>query len=249
MDVYDNPQYYDLAFSFRDIPAEVDFLEKVIARYSQVPVKTFLEVASGNSPHLKELCKRGYHYIGLEMNPAMVKYVREQIRRDSLNAKIIKGDMIRFSLPKPADCAAIFLGSLYVKSDEELHNHLASVAHSLKKGGLYILDGVVSYYPHDVHSQSWEMERGMVKMKVSYKASWVNKKEGLMKGDIILDIKEDNTLRRIQHSEIRKIYTKDRFVSLAERIGFWKEVGSFSDFNIHRTPKQGARNILVLRRR
>ena len=53
MEVYDNPKYYEIAFSFRDIPSEADFLDKVIARYSKIPVNTFLELASGNSPHLQ----------------------------------------------------------------------------------------------------------------------------------------------------------------------------------------------------
>ena len=55
MIVYDNPHYYEIAFAFRDISAEVDFLEQVIRQYSRVEVGTFLELASGNSPHMREL--------------------------------------------------------------------------------------------------------------------------------------------------------------------------------------------------
>jgi len=28
MPLYNNPKYYELAFAFRDIPAEVDFIER-----------------------------------------------------------------------------------------------------------------------------------------------------------------------------------------------------------------------------
>jgi len=33
-DLYDNPKYYEIAFSFRDIKAEVDVFEKCFKRFS-----------------------------------------------------------------------------------------------------------------------------------------------------------------------------------------------------------------------
>ncbi len=136
MQVYDNPKYYEIAFSFRDIPKEVDFIEQLIAKESKIPVKTFLEMAAGNSPHMPELCRRGYSYIGLELGKQMIKYARNKIKALSLNAEIIEGDMIRFSLSQPVDCTLLFLGSLYVKNDKELISHLNSVATATQNGGL-----------------------------------------------------------------------------------------------------------------
>ncbi|MCK4526646.1 class I SAM-dependent methyltransferase, partial [candidate division WOR-3 bacterium] len=66
--LYDNPKYYEIAFSFRDIPAEVDVFEKSFKRFSEIPVKSVLELACGNSPHMKELVKRGYQYNGLDLS-------------------------------------------------------------------------------------------------------------------------------------------------------------------------------------
>jgi hypothetical protein len=61
-EVYDNPKYYEIAFSFRDIPAEVDVLEECFKWFSKIPVKSVLELGCGNSPHMEELVKRGYQY-------------------------------------------------------------------------------------------------------------------------------------------------------------------------------------------
>ena len=58
-DVYNNPKYYEIAFSYRDIPAEVDVLEQVIEQYSHIPVSTVLELGCGPAPHLAELARRG----------------------------------------------------------------------------------------------------------------------------------------------------------------------------------------------
>ena len=42
--VYSNPKYYEIAFSFRNIPKEVDVFEKSIALYSRIPVKEIFEI-------------------------------------------------------------------------------------------------------------------------------------------------------------------------------------------------------------
>ena len=249
MDVYNSPKYYEIAFSFRDIAAEVDFLEKLIAKYSKIPVKTFFELASGNGPHLEELCRRGYRYVGLELNPGMVDYTRRKIKENNLAGEVIQGDMVEFSIKEPADCALVFLGSLYVKNDEELKRHLNSVAKSLKSGGLYILDGVVSFYPKDIHTQSWEVNRDDIEIAATYKATWIDEKEKIINGTITLNVKDGGATKQIEHSEVRKVYSASEFIARAEQTGFWKSVGFFRNFDINSPPKEGARNILVLERK
>lgn len=59
-EVYDYPEYYEIAFSWRDIPTEVDLFEECIRRFSKIQVKSVLEIGCGNSPHMEELIKRGY---------------------------------------------------------------------------------------------------------------------------------------------------------------------------------------------
>jgi len=76
MKVYDYPRYYEIAFSFRKIPDELDFFEYLISKYARVTVKDVLELASGTSPHLEEWSKRGYRYTGLDLNPAMINNVK-----------------------------------------------------------------------------------------------------------------------------------------------------------------------------
>src|ERR1039458_7916024 len=97
MELYDRPDYYDLAFSFRDTKREVDFLEKAIKKFSGIPVKTILELAAGNSPYMEEVADRGYHYIGLELNKKMIAFSKEKAARRSIRARFIHGDMKNFS--------------------------------------------------------------------------------------------------------------------------------------------------------
>ena len=79
-DVYNHPRYYEIAFNFRDIPAEVSLFEECIKRYSDIPVKSVLEMGCGNCPHLVEMVSRGYKYTGLDLNDKMLDYSRSLIR-------------------------------------------------------------------------------------------------------------------------------------------------------------------------
>lgn len=249
MNVYDDPKYYDIAFSFRNILEEANFIEECIAKYSRTPVKTFLELASGNSPHIEELSSRGYGYVGLELNSEMIRYAQQKIESLGCPAEIVRADMRQFSLPASVDCALVFLGSLYVANDEELGEHLISVARALRSGGLYILESVVEFYPEDVHTQTWNMERGTTKVSTTYEVTWLNREEKILSGKIILDIDDAGTQKRIEHSEIRKIYSVKTFIERAEQTHQWEYVAACSDFDLDQPPREGARNILVLRRR
>ena len=75
--VYDHPEYYDIAFDFRDIPAEVDISEACFERFARTKVKSVLELGSGNCPHMAEFIKRGYRYFGLDNNEAMIPHHRQ----------------------------------------------------------------------------------------------------------------------------------------------------------------------------
>jgi len=248
MQVYDNPKYYEIAFSFRDISKEVDFIENLIAKESKIPVKTFLEIASGNSPHMKELCRRGYRYVGLELSKPMVNYSRKIISQCTLPAEIIEGDMNNFSLTQPVDCALLFLGSFYVKSDQELLSHLHSVGATLRKGGLYILDGAVSFFPDDIRKQSWEMIEDKIKITTTYDPVWTDKNSGMSQAKITLNIEDEGIEKRIEQLEIRKIYSIDDFVKKIDETGKWKYVGSWSNFDLSKKPENNGRNIVALRR-
>ena len=202
MDVYKHPKYYDIAFSYRDIPEEVDFIEDVVRRYSKVPVRRVLELASGNSPHMAQLCRRGYEYVGLEISPEMIAYSRERIRDERLRAQILSGDMRDFVLEQPVDCVLVFVGSLFVQDDDELESHLHSVARALSPGGLYMLDGVVRAAPGASEKQQWTQSSGGVTVDVTW--------EPLADRELLtLEVDDNGKRERIHHTEFNKRYGLD----------------------------------------
>jgi len=145
-DFYSHPKYYDIAFNFRgDCASEADFFEECMRRYSKIAVNRVLELASGTSPHLAELARRGYEYVGVDLNPAMLAYAADKAKRVGASATFLEADICRFHLDPQADFAYITLGSLYVESTEALLSHFQSVAASLRPGGLYVLHWCVEF--------------------------------------------------------------------------------------------------------
>ena len=145
-DFYSYPKYYEIAFSFRgDCEAETDFFEECMRRYSKIPVRRVLEIASGPSPHLKALNRRGYEYVGVDLSQPMLAYAREKAEFVGARAQFVKADIKDFRLETPADFAFIALGSLYVDSTEALLSHFRSVAASLRPGGLYVLHWCINF--------------------------------------------------------------------------------------------------------
>ena len=82
VNLYQHPKYYEVAFSFRNIPQEVDFFESAIEKFSRIKVKSFFELASGTSPYLEEWHKRGYRYIGLDKSSEMLAFFPEVSPRE-----------------------------------------------------------------------------------------------------------------------------------------------------------------------
>ncbi|SRR6266568_1528990 len=143
--LYDYPVYYETAFSFRDIPQEVEFFDECIRQYSRIPVRKVLELGAGTAPHVEEWARRKIEYVGIDMNENMLDYSRRKAEKLSISATLLRADMRSFSLDGPVDFAYIMLGSLYAKTTENINSHLNSVADALNPGGLYLLDWCINF--------------------------------------------------------------------------------------------------------
>ncbi len=145
MTIYDYPEYYEAAFSFRDIQAEAMFIDQCIKKYSDIPVKSVFEVACGSAPHAKELVSKGYEYVGLDINRNMLDHAMYQNKNLNPAPKLIEADMSNFRLEQKIDFAYVMLGSLYLDSQKGMSAHFDSLSRSLKTGGLYFLDWCIQF--------------------------------------------------------------------------------------------------------
>nr|WP_294847094.1 class I SAM-dependent methyltransferase [uncultured Sphingomonas sp.] len=161
-DCYDHPHYYELAFDFRDLPAEARVIRALQGEYSPDGGRDLLHLACGPAQHLRALHDAGYRYAGLDLSRAMVGYARERAAELGIDAAIYEGSMIDFRLERQFDVIFTALGDLYARNAAELDQHFDSVSAALKPGGLYLMDWCIQFEPWTTFGgepQSWQMEK------------------------------------------------------------------------------------------
>lgn len=251
--VYQYPAYYELAFSFRDLAAEVDVFETLIDRYAAIPVTAMLEVACGSAPHLRELMSRGYHYMGLDLCPTMLDYAR--LKAQAWTADIapifITADLRDFRLDTPVDFAFVLLGSLYVESTAELSSHFDAMAAALRPGGLYLMDWCIDCSPNAARHTAWEIEAEGVNVKALYQAYPLNAIEQTIAESIALVVEDHGTTVTLREQAVRReIYPQEFLMFCAQRRDF-EFIGWWNDWDL-RKPLDGTevmnRPISVVRR-
>src|SRR3989344_9362203 len=137
---YNNPEYYEIALSsLRNVKKEVDFLDKAAKKYSKVKVYSMMEIGCGNSPYVEEISKKGFQFIGLDLNKRMLDFSKTKAKKKGIDIKTVHANMLNFKLKEKVDFCFVLFGSIYRKNHEEFLQHLKCVSNSLKKGGLYVL--------------------------------------------------------------------------------------------------------------
>src|SRR5215470_79135 len=171
MEAYRYPEYYEVALAPSEPGREVDFFVAAIGRFSKAAVHRVFELGSGTAPYMEEWHKRGYAYCGLDLSPAMIEFARAKAWRNGIDASFILGDMRKLDRSLgPFDLAYVMLGSLYVRSNRELLDHLDRIAGLLAPGALYLLDSVVWFRILYDYKRSWTRQRGGVRVHTRYRA-------------------------------------------------------------------------------
>jgi SAM-dependent methyltransferase len=249
--VYKNPHYWEIAFSFRDIAEEVDLIEEAIAQFSDIPVSTVLDVGCGPAPHMREFSRREYRYIGLDLSPEMIAYAQLRAQEFNISARFEVADMTRFTLDEPVDLAIILLGSLQIRSAAELESHFDSLSQILKPGGIFFLDWCIEFNPKEHSKDSWEMEQGDIKVKTTFQTELINPAEQIYQETITLEVDDNNQKMLFEEVSLqRRLYPQEFLLYIASRsdfefIGWWNNW----DFDqpVEKT-KQITRPIIILKR-
>lgn len=250
MSLYKNPKYYEIAFSFRNIPSEVNFFEKAIKKFSKIKVRKVFELASGNSPYLEEWHKRGYEYFGLDLKKEMLDFVEARAREKGIKATLFRANMNKFALKTPkVDLTYVLLGSLYAKSNEEFFQHLDSVSGVLKSGGLYILDGVVWFNILSDNKQGWIISKQGIKVRATFRANVIDPVAQVFREDAILEIWDHGKRNKIRSNEIRKLFFPQEFLTLIKFHNKFEFLGWFDNFDVNKRATSKGRQVVVLRKK
>ena len=168
MSSFDFPRAYEVAFSYRDVAAEVDAL----LGWHGGNVASALELAAGPADHALELARRGLAASTVDINPAMCARAAERATERGLALAVTNADMVDFDLGRRFDLVFCLIDSLaHVLDLDRLIAHLACVARHLAPGGAYVLE---TQHPADgfrpgTHTDTdWTVERPDVTARVRW---------------------------------------------------------------------------------
>ena len=256
MEVYRNPLYYEIAFRFFDVKEQVDAFEAIIREFSKIRVRRFLDVACGPSLQLREIARRGYEAVGLDIVPEMLDYLSRKAEMEGLRIETVQADMCNFRLRKKADLAFIMMGSLVVASNEKLLSHLDSVARSLNSGGLYLIQNKAVDWTV-AEEESWSMKKDGITVKTTFKTHWKDMLNQIYTEEMTLEVDDHGQEIEFESKEDLKFVFPQEFKTLLqfngkfEFLGWWE--GSESTWLLNK-PLEKAKtpsnfNMVILRRK
>lgn len=167
------PEIYDIAFDFRDVPEEVDFLSGIAEKYLGHKVQSAFEMACGPAYHAREFGRRGLISAGLDLEPAMVKYTQDLVAKENSKADIIEGDMRFYKSKTKYDLVYMLMASFaHLLTNKDIVDNLNCAADLLPDGGIYIISAA---HPRDFYGDeksttqtSWEMTRGDITVETCW---------------------------------------------------------------------------------
>ena len=273
--IYDQPELYELACAYRDVPAEVTALQAWCATHfsgSAGAARSVLELAAGPAEHARELARRGLHATTLDLSPAMCSYAAAQAKAADVDVQIVEADMRDFAITGPDgapvafDVAITMLNSAcHLFTLDDLVRHLTAVRAHLVAGGLYIAElahPADFFAPEPRTSSEWTVEGPGVRAEVHWGS----------RGDLIDPLtqvtnehmtitatSDDGTIRTVSDVVPNRFWTLTEFTAAVELSnarpaqapsGALELVATYGDFD-ESTPLDAAtawRMILILRR-
>ena len=148
--IYDEPELYELACAYRDVPAEVTAIQAWFSAHyagGAAGVRSVLELAAGPAEHARELARRGLRATALDWSPAMCGYAAGRAKADGIALEVVEADMRDFRLAGPDGASAAFDAAITMLNSvchlftlDDLVRHLVAVRAQLADGGLYIVE-------------------------------------------------------------------------------------------------------------
>lgn len=251
-EVYQHAKYYEIAFGFINAQKQANLFEKFISQYSKIEVKSVLDIGCGTALQLRELAKRGYESIGLDLNSEMLSYLKEAARKEGIDIKTFEADMVNFKLDAPVDFAYIMMGSIiYLKSNNELLEHLVSASDSMKSGGLYLIENLaMDWTGSDFWKpQTWTEEKDGIRVTATYQIEPLNPLLQTIRQTIKLEVNDNGQEISLIDTDDLKLIFPQEFVSIVEMQGKFEFIGFFERDSTERLDFACADNIVVLRKR
>jgi len=251
--LYDYPEYYEVAFSFRNIPDEACFIDACIQQYSLVPVRSIFEVGCGPAPHAGELVKKGYRYVGLDINRTMLDHARYKWRHLDRAVELVEGDMAGFSYDKQVEFVYVMLGSLYLNGATEMTSHFDAISRILKPGGLYFLDWCIQLSDSlsETATNKYAIEKDGIAIVSEFNIQLVDSDRQMYEEIWSVNVDDHGRHKSFVMTERNRAMFPEEFLKFIdnrddfELVGWWRDWGMGKSID---KPGESERPIVLIRR-
>ncbi|MFP5041805.1 class I SAM-dependent methyltransferase [Parasediminibacterium sp. JCM 36343] len=139
-----NSPYYHLLYQNRDEGEALAFIERLIAHLQPPKNALMLDVACGKGRHSKVLADMGFDVTGIDLSEASIEEAKQD---EADNLHFYQHDMRLPFRINYYDYAFNFFTSFgYFKTQREHNNAIRTIAQSIKKEGLFVIDYLNVHY-------------------------------------------------------------------------------------------------------
>ncbi len=156
-DWFNSSYYHQLYFNRDDKEAE-SFIDNLINHLKPTKGNTMLDVACGKGRHSIQLANKGFDVTGIDLSEDSIK---EALKAQSDTLHFYKHDMRLPFRINYYDYAFNFFTSFgYFKTKREHDNSIRTIAQSIKKDGVFVMDFLNVHYAEDhiVHQSEKEID-------------------------------------------------------------------------------------------
>lgn len=236
--IYQKPRWYDVAFGFRNIRKECEFLSACVQKFSGRKLSSAVEMAAGPAAHAIEFGRRNLTVYALDKSAEMLGYARQKAQKEGSRVHFLKRDMRRFRLPEKVDLAISMMDSLtYLLTDEEILAHFQTVAANLKPDGLFILELI---HPRDFFTAKvsfgpvWRVKKDGIEVTVNwgnFSDREVDPLTQVVRMKALLKVRENGHRYRLRSVAPERMLTLSELKLLVRLSGVFKIAALFGDLN------------------
>lgn len=137
---FDYAKYYNLLYKDKDYQGEVDYIDKLIKKYSVRKVRSILDMGCGTGNHDILFNKMGYKIDGFDLSENMIEIAKSSILNND-NINFYQGDVASFRLEYKYDVViSLFHVMNYQTTNDKLFQSFKTAYDHLEKNGLFIFD-------------------------------------------------------------------------------------------------------------
>jgi SAM-dependent methyltransferase len=128
---------YDALYQDKDYSAECDLIEQVFRRYAKSNVQRVLDLGCGTGKHAAVLAERGYHVLGVDRSPEMLRLARSR----NPSVRFEQGDIVSVRLDEKFDAVLVMFAVLgYLSDNADVRRALSVARQHLEPGGVVLAD-------------------------------------------------------------------------------------------------------------